>query len=82
MFVCACATRSLWDHNVVAPKLVVKIDEQTEVFQYSTPSIPPLTKRDHCILRWVERERVRACVCACVVCCSYVAFNELHVLYH
>ncbi len=60
MCVCVCTYRSLWDHNVISPKLVTKIDEQTEVFQYSTPSVPPLTKRDHCVLR---------CVCVCVYVC-------------
>ncbi len=33
------------------PKLVTTIDNQTEVFQYVTPSVSPFTERDHCVLR-------------------------------
>lgn len=43
--------RFVWNGKIVTPKLVAKIDEQTEVFQYPTPSSPPFTERDHCLLR-------------------------------
>ncbi len=43
--------RYLWDGKMTGCKLITKIDKQTEVFQYISPSIPPLTERDHCLLR-------------------------------
>lgn len=43
--------RFIWNDTMTATKLVAKIDEQTEVLQYLTPSSPPFTERDHCLLR-------------------------------
>lgn len=43
--------RILWDRKMSATKVVTKINDQTEIFQYLTPSVPPLTERDHCLLR-------------------------------
>lgn len=45
--------RYVWDSRMTAPKLVTRIDEQTEIFQYVTPSTAPFTARDHCLLRQV-----------------------------
>ena len=41
----------IWDGRVDLKKVVEKIDSQTEVVQYISPAIPPLTNRDHCLLR-------------------------------
>lgn len=48
--------RHLWDANLIKCRVVSRIDENTEVFQYVTQAPPPLANRDVCILR---------CVCSC-----------------
>ena len=45
--------RHLWDKDIVSSRKVATIDSQTEVFQYVTSSMPPLSSRDHCVLRYV-----------------------------
>jgi len=43
--------RHTWDGAVTQTRVVSQIDHQTEVYQYVTSSMAPLTSRDHCILR-------------------------------
>ena len=43
--------RHIWDGVVTQSRVVSQIDQQTEVYQYVTTSLPPLTNRDHCIYR-------------------------------
>ena len=45
--------RHIWDGAVTQSRVVSQIDQQTEVYQYVTTSLPPLTNRDHCIYRSV-----------------------------
>ena len=44
-------SRHVWNGEVQKARQVASIDYQTEVYQYVTPSMPPLTDRDHCVLR-------------------------------
>ena len=43
--------RYLWDGVCSQRRQVAKIDEQTEILQYVTPSPSGFTDRDHCLLR-------------------------------
>lgn len=43
--------RHLWDADLIKCRVVSRIDENTEVFQYVTQASPPLANRDVCILR-------------------------------
>ncbi|XP_019850855.1 PREDICTED: rho GTPase-activating protein 7-like isoform X2 [Amphimedon queenslandica] len=43
--------RFLWDGSVLKGRRVSKLDENTEIFQYVTSSMAPLSDRDHCIMR-------------------------------
>lgn len=43
--------KHLWDGRIVKGRQVAQLDPHTEVFQYVTSSVPPLTHRDHCVLR-------------------------------
>jgi hypothetical protein len=43
--------RFLWDGHIVKGRLIKSIDFNTEIFQYVTPSMNPLSNRDHCVLR-------------------------------
>ena len=43
--------RLLWTGEVQNAKVVSRLDEQTEVIQYVSSSPPPLSDRDHCLLR-------------------------------
>ncbi|XP_065884812.1 rho GTPase-activating protein 7-like isoform X2 [Dysidea avara] len=43
--------RHLWDADLIKCRVVSRIDDNTEVFQYVTQAPPPLANRDTCILR-------------------------------
>ena len=43
----------IWDGKSQDLKVVAKLDPCTEVVQYVTKSVSPLTDRDHCVLRYV-----------------------------
>ena len=43
--------RLLWNGEAQNAKVVSRLDEQTEVIQYVSSSPPPLSQRDHCLLR-------------------------------
>ena len=47
-----CHCRHLWDGDLIKCRVVSRIDENTEVFQYVTQAPPPLANRDVCILRY------------------------------
>lgn len=47
-------TRLLWTGEVQNAKIVSRLDEQTEVIQYVSSSPPPLSDRDHCLLRYYQ----------------------------
>ena len=43
--------RFLWDGCVLKGRKISTLDDSTEIFQYVTSSMTPLSDRDHCILR-------------------------------
>lgn len=46
--------RHLWDADLIKCRVVSRIDDNTEVFQFVTQAPPPLANRDTCVLRYVR----------------------------
>ena len=55
--------RHLWDADLIKCRVVSRIDENTEVFQYVTQAPPPLANRDICILRYI--------IISCSIACDF-----------
>ena len=59
----SCYCRHLWDADLIKCRVVSRIDENTEVFQYVTQAPPPLANRDVCILRYSFLQKCWYCSC-------------------
>ncbi|KAL0124251.1 hypothetical protein PUN28_006242 [Cardiocondyla obscurior] len=55
--------RHIWDPQLLKYRLVTKLDNNVEVFQYATGNMSPLPARDYCVLRsWRNDLPKGACV--------------------
>lgn len=43
--------RDLWDPSLHGSKIVRKLDQSTELFQYVTRGVGPLPQKDFCVVR-------------------------------
>lgn len=50
--------RHSWDQSLLKWRVVARLSEQTEVFQYVCADMPPLPNRDYCVVRCVGFSKV------------------------
>lgn len=69
--------RHVWDSDVMQFRVVHKVDDQTEVFQYVTSALPPYTHRDHCTFRSWRYDRALDCYIVIATSVTHPSANLL-----